>query len=114
MPNRPPVSFLMTDEHFPDVATFYLRRLGHDVMRVRDLSANKAGDGLGDAAVLTEATLRSRTVVTENCSDFLALHKNSKSHKGIIGSKHFSDLRKQAKQIDKAIRSELRKHGKLD
>lgn len=114
MPNRPSVSFLLVDEHFPDVATFYLRRLGHDVMRVRDLSVNKAGDGHSDAAVLAEAVSRGRTVVTQNCADFLALHKKSKSHCGIIGSKQFSDLKKQAKQIDKAIRAELRKHGNLD
>jgi hypothetical protein len=100
MPNRLPVSFLLTDEQFPDVATFYFRKLGHDVMRVRDLSVSKAGDGQSDAAVLAEAVSRGRTVVTENCSDFIALHKKSNRHKGIIGSKQFSDLKKQAKQID--------------
>lgn len=114
MPNRPPVSRLLTDEHFPDVATFILRRLGHDVIRVRDLSVNKSGDGHSDGSVLAAAVSRNRTVVTENCSDFLALHKKSSSHSGIIGSKQFTDLKKQAKQIDKAIRAELRKHGSLD
>ena len=49
MPNRLPVFWLLTDEHFPDVAAFYLRRLGHDVLRARDLSVNKAGDGHSDA-----------------------------------------------------------------
>jgi|SRR5579863_2269684 len=109
-----PVSLLLTDEHFPDQSTFGLRKLGHDVVRVRDRCANKAGDSHSDAEVLAMAISEGRAVVTENCSDFQALIKKTKTHNGVIGSKQFDDYRRQAKEIDHAIRCELKKNGSLD
>jgi predicted nuclease of predicted toxin-antitoxin system len=104
----------MADEHIPDQVTFRLRRLGHDVVRVRDFSESKSGDGHEDFDVLAMATLQNRVVVTENWTDFLRLHRDNPGHKGIIGTNQFHDCTAQAKQIDAAIRAELRKHGKLD
>jgi hypothetical protein len=109
-----PVSRLLADEHLPDPVTFRLRRLGHDVARMRDLCEDKSGDGDDDETVLKLAISQNRVVVTENCKDFLALHRRFPKHAGIIGSKQFFDWKDQAKQIDAAIRSILLRQGTLD
>lgn len=109
-----PVSLLLADEHVPDQVTFRLRKLGHDVVRVRDLSVNKAGDGDDDRNVLAAAIRRNRAVVTENWPDFLPLHRANPGHKGIIASRQYADWKQQAKEIDAAIRFVIRNKGRLD
>lgn len=109
-----PVSLLLADEHVPDQVTFRLRKLGHDVVRVRDLCQDKGGDAMSDSEVFAFAISQRRTIITENCADFLSLHATNNSHFGIIASNQFSDWKMQAKEIDKAIKSELKRHSQLN
>ena len=73
---------LYADEDFPLPVTQELRRLGHDVRTVQE--AGRAGQGIGDADVLADATADQRAVLTHNHSDFRRLHQQGQSHEGII------------------------------
>ena len=109
-----PVSLLLADEHLPDQVTFHLRRVGPDVVRVRDFSSKKSGDGDADRDVLSLAIRKNRAVVTENWPDFLTLHQENPGHKGILGCKQYADWKRQAKDIDLAIRAVMNDNGRLD
>lgn len=61
-----------------------LRRAGHDV-----LTAGEAGLGSSpDPIVLSYARQELRTLLTQNCSDFRALHDLDPQHSGIIAIFH--------------------------
>lgn len=105
---------LYADEHIPVQVIYRLRRLGHDVLTVKETNQDKYGDGVDDDQVLAFATLDKRAVLTENCADFYALHKSYPGHRGIIASKRFDNWREQAKLIDGAIKAVLNKHSTLN
>ena len=75
---------LLDEMHAPAVAA-ELRRLGHDVVAVKERSELI---GLPDAGLLLAATSDERAVVTENVKDFAALHKTAvaaaQRHSGVI------------------------------
>ncbi len=73
---------LYADEDFPLLVVEELRRLGHDVRTVQE--AGRAGQGVDDAEVLTDATADQRAVLTHNHSDFRRLHRQGQAHEGII------------------------------
>lgn len=66
-----------------------LRRLGHDVLTSRE--AGNANQGIPDDVVLSTAAADGRCVVTFNRDDFLALHRDSKDHGGIVVCKDDPD-----------------------
>jgi hypothetical protein len=108
------MALLYADEHLPVQVVYRLRRLGHDVLTVRQTSRNKSGDAVDDEHVLIYATMRNRAVVTENCADFRRLHCIYPGHKGIIACRQHSDWKAQAKMIDAAIRAVLAAQKRLD
>ncbi len=73
---------LYADEDFALPVVQELRRLGHDVLTVQD--AGRAGQRIGDAEVLADATADQRSVLTHNHSDFKWLHRQGLPHNGII------------------------------
>lgn len=66
---------LLLDEMYSERVAGSLRERGHDAVHVREIGLG----GALDAEVLARATAESRTVVTENASDFLPLldHRQS-------------------------------------
>ena len=73
---------LYADEDFPLPVVEALRRLGHDVRTVQQ--AGRAGQGIGDAEVLADATADRRAVLTHNHPDFKRFHRQGQPHQGII------------------------------
>ncbi|MBC7855346.1 MAG: DUF5615 family PIN-like protein [Pirellulaceae bacterium] len=73
---------LYADEDFPHPAVMELRRLGHDVRTVQE--AGRAGQGIDDPEVLTDAINEKRAVLTHNHPDFRRLHRQGQPHEGII------------------------------
>ena len=73
---------LYADEDFPLPVVEELRRLGHDVRTVQE--AGRAGQGIGDDAVLADAAADQRAVLTHNHADFKRLHRQGLPHQGII------------------------------
>lgn len=105
MPSR-----LLADEHIPMQVVHTLRKMGHDVETVRQISMNKTGDGISDDEILQYAIHVDRAVITENRRDFDRLHESMRGHKGIIACRQFNDWKDQAKQIDDAVK----RHRHLD
>lgn len=106
---------LYADEHLPVQTVYRLRTPhGHDVLTVRETNEDKRGDGDDDQTVLNDAIAMGRAVVTENCADFLALHRANSDHCGIIACKASEDPKRQAKLIDAAIKAVVARCGSLD
>ena len=76
-----------------------LRELRHDVLTV--LEANQAEQGVPDAEVLAFAKGQQRGVLTLNCEDFIALHRESPEHAGMIVCTLDTDFSGQARRIHK-------------
>jgi predicted nuclease of predicted toxin-antitoxin system len=98
---------LLTDEHIPPHLGAHLIRIGYDVLTVRQTDILKSGDGTSDAAVVERAKALGRVIVTNNRTDFEALHESLLgNHCGIIVCPvecDDDDLKKQAKMIHEAI-----------
>lgn len=73
---------LYADEDFPLPVVEELRRLGHDVRTFQE--AGRAGQGIGDAEVLADATADHRAVLTHHHADFSRLHRQGQPHEGIV------------------------------
>ncbi|GAB1541033.1 DUF5615 family PIN-like protein [Scytonema sp. NUACC21] len=71
-----------------------LRQFGCDVLT--SYEAGQANQGIPDEEVLTFATQNQRVVITLNRDDFIALHRSSISHNGIIICKTDRDYIGQA------------------
>ncbi len=95
---------LYSNENFPFPVVEFLRRLGHDVLTTLD--ADRAGQAFPDIDVLRFAILERRAVITLNRRDFVALHKRSNDHTGIIVCTFDLDYEAQARRIHVGI-SEL-------
>ena len=73
---------LYADEDFPLPVVEELRRLGHDVLTVQE--SGRGNQGIDDAQVLTDADGDQRAVLTHNDTDFKCLHRQGRSHRGIV------------------------------
>ena len=95
------MAFLYADENFPHQVVEILRQLGHDV--VTALEASRAGRAIPDKEVLDFATSENRALLTLNRWDFVALHRLSTDHAGIIVCSVDVDVDGQARRINDAI-----------
>ena len=92
---------LYANEIFPLAVVEALRRLGHDVLTVRE--ANRDNHRIGDDDVLAFATSDRRALITLNRRDFIRLHRQNSAHLGIIVCTEDADVEGQARRIDAAI-----------
>jgi hypothetical protein len=109
------MSSLLADEHiWPSICNF-LGQLGHDLHTVRQFCTDKAGDSLSDEVVLQLAIERGMAVITKNADDFIALHKATPWHTGIVVCRFDNKElpQKIARRIDDAIREVGDLRGKL-
>jgi hypothetical protein len=93
---------LYSNENFPWPAVEQLRQLGHDVLTTND--AGNAGQAIPDEKVLKFATQGGRAVVTINRRHFVALHKSTPKHAGIIVCTFDADFKGLASRIHDAVR----------
>jgi hypothetical protein len=89
------------DEDFSHVVVAVLRRLGHDVLTIKE--AGKAGKGTPDSEVLADATAADRIVLTFNRRHFIRLHKSGIRHRGIVVCTFDDDVEKLAHRIDSLV-----------
>lgn len=75
---------IYADEHVPVRIVYALRRLGHDVITVRETSLSKSGDAIPDDLILQFAAQQQRIVLTFNEDDVRQLHEQNARHCGII------------------------------
>lgn len=99
------------DENFHGEAVRELRKLGHDVLTVRE--AGQADKKITDAEVLAFGSGLGRAVLTHNRRDFLTLHTDSSEHHGIIVCTPDQDFKALAIRIHHAIISERDLEKKL-
>ena len=92
---------LYSNENFPLPVVDELRRLGHDVLTMQELS--QAGKGLPDEDVLTFANAQGRQLLTFNRKHFIRLHRQNQEHCGIIACTVDADFVRLARHIDAAI-----------
>lgn len=102
---------LYANENFPLPAVEALRRLGHDVLTIQE--TGRAGEAVPDPEVLRFATQDRRAVMTLNRRDFIALHRQSAEHGGIIVCTVDPAFAEQAARIHQAIMNRERLDGQL-
>jgi predicted nuclease of predicted toxin-antitoxin system len=95
------VARLYANENFPFLVVEELRRLGHDVVTVAE--TGKANRATPDAEILTFAVSQARAVLTLNRQHFIALHRISQSHAGIVVCTVDADFVRQAHRIHEAL-----------
>ena len=92
---------LYSNENFPFPVVMKLRELGHDVLTV--LEAGKSDQAIEDDEVLAFATERGRAVLTINRKHFIALHRKTPDHAGIIVCTFDADFAGRAERINAAL-----------
>lgn len=102
---------LYANENFPLPVVMELRRLGHDVLTVKE--TGKAGLSTPDEEVLAFATGDSRAVLTINRKHFLRLHRQGTNHAGIIVCTLDLDFIGQARRIHEAMASVPKLDGQV-
>ena len=95
---------LYANENLPEPVVVELRRLGHDVVTMRE--SGHAGRAVPDAEVLTFATTARRAVVTLNRRHFVRLHSETPAHGGIIVCTFDRDFVALAQRIHEATLAE--------
>src|SRR5689334_6054943 len=100
------MAHIFADEDVPYRLQDCLRLLGHQVATVRQFCVDKSGDAWMDAAVLKFACERQWTVLTFNVDDFTQLAAQSPGHFGIILGEVESNVKSQARRINKLIRAQ--------
>jgi predicted nuclease of predicted toxin-antitoxin system len=105
------VARFLADENFPQPAVEELRRLGHDVLTVRD--AGQSGQAWPDREVLLFAVREGRAVVTLNRRDFLQLHREVPAHAGLVLCTADLDFAGQASRIHAAVSALPDLHGQV-
>lgn len=93
---------LYANENFPLQVVEVLRRLGHDVLTVRE--AGQDNQRVEDARVLAFASTAGRALITINRRDFITLHRQQSAHRGIIVCTEDPDIEGQAQRIHDAIK----------
>lgn len=99
---------LYANENFPHPVAESLRRLGHDVLTVRE--AGNAGRAVPDDEVLDFADAEDRALLTLNRKHFVRLHQEREQHKGVIVCTFDPDFERQARSIHET----LEKHPALE
>ena len=92
---------LYSNENFPLEVVNILRTLGHDVLTSHE--ANRANQSIPDDEVLSYAAEQGRALLTINRRDFIALHKKTSNHAGIVVCTQDVDFVGQAQRIHQAI-----------
>ncbi|MFO7885891.1 MAG: DUF5615 family PIN-like protein [Desulfobacteraceae bacterium] len=92
---------LYADENFPFPVVEELRRLGHDVLTLQE--AGYGGKAIPDEVVLADAIRGQRMLVTINRKHFIALHKASSNHAGIVVCSFDPRFVEQAHRIHQAL-----------
>jgi hypothetical protein len=98
---------LYANENFPLPVVMELRRLGHDVVTVRE--TGKANRAAPDSEILAFASAERRAVLTLNRKHFIALHGLRPDHAGIVVCTVDADYAGQARRIH----ASLALHGEL-
>lgn len=99
------------NENFPIGVVERLREMGHDVLTSHE--AGNANQRIPDEEVLGFAAKAGRILLTLNRRDFIALHKKSSNHAGIVACTQNTDLREQSEQIHLAVQETGDLRGKL-
>lgn len=102
---------LYANENFPLPVVEALRRLGHDVLTVRE--AGKAERAIPDEEVLAFAGDEGRTLLTLNRKHFVRLHQERPRHEGIIVCTFDADFERQARLIHQALGTQPALAGRL-
>ncbi len=89
------------DENFREPVVEALRRLGHDVLTCRE--AGRAGQGVADEDVLSDALTLGRAVLTQNRRHFIRLDRAGRDHCGIVVCTYDPDAEGLARRIDAAV-----------
>jgi hypothetical protein len=105
------VARLCSNENFPLPVVEELRRLGHDVLTVRE--AGNAGQAIPDEDVLAFATSQGRVVLTLNRKHFIKLHRQPQEHAGIIVCTFDPDFVRQAGRIHFVVEAQGDLKGQL-
>ncbi len=102
---------LYADENFELPVVKRLREKGYDVLTTRE--AEKDNQRIPDEDVLNFAISQNRAVITLNYNHFKNLHKQVKTHRGIIICSRNDDWDIFADCIDIALRNEESIEGTL-
>ena len=78
---------ILSDEHIPFGIVYALRRLGHEVLTVREAGLSKSGHAIPDDLVLQFACQQRWIVFTFNERDFRRLQSENAKHFGILCSR---------------------------
>lgn len=105
------MTLLYANENFPLPVVESLRRLGHDVLTVREVG--KAGRAVPDDEVLSFAASEGRTLLTLNRKHFVLLHRECHQHGGIIVCTFDPDFERQARSIHEILEKHLEPGGLL-
>ena len=95
---------LSANENFPQPVVEELRRLGHDVLTLREIG--KAGQSWPDEQVLDFARTEGRGLLTLNRKHFLRLDQQAPGHAGLILCTFDPDFVGQAGRIHAAIQEQ--------
>ena len=102
---------LYSNENFPIPVVEELRNLGYDVLTIQESGKDK--QAMPDDKLLEFASENDRTVLTFNRKHFIALHKKSAQHAGIIVCTFDVDFLGLAYRIHEQISTEKSLAGKL-
>jgi hypothetical protein len=105
------VARLYANENFPLPVVEALRRLGHDVVTMRE--AGRAEQAITDTEVLAEASSDRRAVLTLNRKHFVRLHHEQQQHEGIVACTFDADFERQAQQVHHALEAQPALTGQL-
>jgi len=97
------MTLLYADEDFDHGVVDALIDLGHDAVTVQGLG--RAGIGVQDQDVLTDAIKLGRAVITFNYRHFRRLARSTIGHFGIISCSREDDVQALASRIDEAVRN---------
>ena len=99
------------NENLPEPVVVELRRLGHDVLTMRE--NGQAGRAVPDTEVLELATMGKRAVVTLNRRHFVRLHLEHPAHAGIVVCTFDPDFVALARRIHDAAQATPELTGQL-
>ncbi|OIN94820.1 MAG: hypothetical protein COS37_01235 [Anaerolineae bacterium CG03_land_8_20_14_0_80_58_20] len=92
---------LYSNENFPLKVVKRLRELGHDVLTSQE--AKQANQSVPDEDVLAFATKQNRILLTINRRHFIALHKKTRGHPGIVICTQDLDYSGQAERVHQTL-----------
>lgn len=99
------------NENLPEPVVIELRRLGHDIVTMRE--TGHAGRGVPDAEVLGFAAADGRAIVTLNRRHFVRLHLEQPTHAGIVVCTFDPDFKALARRIHEVAQAKGGLAGRL-